>query len=951
MRRSVVLTGVIALLAGVLIFSLPWLTQQRERTEATPAVGPPAGGPLVPVDLKPGDEICVRDVPLDPDTRVARFRVPAGPGPDLRVSARGPGYQTGTDVPAGKRSDTLDVRIDPPGSSLRGEFCVRNDGSLKSAVLASQVGQKFARPRPYVNDFPLEQDMPLTFLRGGTQSVGARPGRIIDHAALFTVPPAWLLWLLLAVVALAVPACVLWAMAAAAAAPPEPVPAATNRARQLRLPVFATRIRSKSWQLARSAANRPALLLALFGVAAFAFLYLWASRVGAFQNDEEQTVYFARWITHHLPEGLWDFSLLQRGLQRLEMYVIAFGLGVFGSPGGFRFAHAVNAATFASACVPAYLLARAIGARVGYALIAGVLVVAVPWTVYATTLLTEPLGYPLAIWTVWAIARAVMDPRPRTELVALAVLFVALLTRTGFLALIPVLPLAVVLHELRFGERPLGRLVRGFPARHVVLMGVAAVAVFGVLLSFAGVLPSPSELAGSYGTSLVLDWAGWVKRMGYWASRVVAGTGFVPFAVGLPWIVAELIRPRSPQRHAYALVAALFTVLLLYGSGPAGFEERYAIYFAPPLIIAAVYALDRRDLSPGWVVAGGLFGALLLRGHDWVAENGPYGFFVGPAESFYARVGLLRLDRYVPNGWMSLRTAAFLVALGVTALIAYAFTRRPRAATTAGVLLAALVVLQLAQGSYAIGKFVDLAGARFGPTNAQRAWVDKAMDGKGQTAIVATGIGNNVHFDPVWRDLQFWNNSIRGQYTPGPTSVALPPGDYGGDFIADIKNGDVRGKPPLPRYVIVPRDFQQYGLAGRPVARPSYAAADLWLRDDPAHLRFVVNDTEPDGVLTEGATGKVRFYARGLAGGQCGHIPLVAAQRATGTDRPIPYRVGDKRGVIPAAGQITVELPLEFNGKPYIEVPVSARGKVTTADGRVFAARILSIDVGPCKGG
>jgi hypothetical protein len=418
-------------------------------------------------------------------------------------------------------------------------------------------------------------------------------------------------------------------------------------------------------------------------------------------------------------------------------------------------------------------------------------------------------------------------------------------------------------------------------------------------------------------------------------------------------LVAELVRPRSPERHAFALVAALFTVLLLYGSGPAGFEERYAIYFAPPLIVAAVYALDRRDLAPGWIAAGGLAGALLLRGHDWVADTGPYGFFVGPAESFYARVGLLRLNGYIPGEWISLRTAAFVVALGVTAVVAYAFTRRPRAATTATVVLVALVGLQLAQSQYAIGKFVDLAGARFGPSNADRAWVDRAMKGRGQTAIVATGIGNTGHFDPVWRELQFWNNSIRGQYTPGVTGVQLPPGDYGGDLIADIRTGDVRGQPPLPRYVIVPRDFQQYGLAGHAVERPSYAAADLWMRDDPAHLRFVVNDTEPDGALIEGQTGTVRFYARGLdaAARQCGHVPLVAAQQASGTDRAIPYRIGDKRGVIPAAGQITVELPLDFGGKPFVDVPVRARGAVKTPDGRVFAARILSIDAGPCKGG
>src|SRR4051812_3572401 len=120
MRRAALVTGAVVFIAGALLFLVPWLTEQRELPESTPALGPPPPGGLVPVGLNPGDEICVRDVPLDRDTRVARFQVPPGAGPALAVSLKWPGYTTGTRVPAGRRNGTMQVRVPPPPASVRG---------------------------------------------------------------------------------------------------------------------------------------------------------------------------------------------------------------------------------------------------------------------------------------------------------------------------------------------------------------------------------------------------------------------------------------------------------------------------------------------------------------------------------------------------------------------------------------------------------------------------------------------------------------------------------------------------------------------------------------------------------------------------------------------------------------------------------------------------------------
>ena len=65
---------------------------------------------------------------------------------------------------------------------------------------------------------------------------------------------------------------------------------------------------------------------------------------------------------------------------------------------GLHNAHVLNAWVMSSACIPAFLLARRVTGRRWPAYALALVTVCTPWIVYATTLLTEVVGYPAFTW-------------------------------------------------------------------------------------------------------------------------------------------------------------------------------------------------------------------------------------------------------------------------------------------------------------------------------------------------------------------------------------------------------------------------------------------------------------------------------------------------------------------------------------------------------------------------
>lgn len=609
------------------------------------------------------------------------------------------------------------------------------------------------------------------------------------------------------------------------------------------------------------------------------------------------------------------------------------------------------------------------GAGPRWSLLAGLLVVAVAWAVFAVSFLTEALAYPVFAWTLWAVWRAVADPRPGTEAGALAMLVLAALTRSAFGVLVLLLPLAAAVQELRFaalrtkgpdpavrkkGARPLSCVWR----RHRLLLAAMAVGVAAVAVSSVGIGPDWHKAAGDYGTPFGIQWDYAAPKTAFYASRVVTGVGFLPFAVGLPWLLRELAAPRSPGRHAYAIVGIAAIVILVYASQSAGTDERYVIYFGPIVTIAAVVALARRDLSPWLVAAGGLLAAVLLWRHGWNPNGGPYGFYIGPSETFYARVVLLRLGGHLPGG-LSLQTASFVLALGLAAVCAFAFTRGRRAATTAAVLLALLVVVQLWQSQYAVSSFVRTAGERYGgPSLEQRAWVDGAIHGRSKAAVIALAEANTAAWDPTWQELQFWNTSIWSVFSVTPPGIQVPIGDYAGLLRPDDATGAVRSTRPVPEYGLVPRAYADYGFAGTVAAASPYLPVDLVRLSRPLQARFHVVGPAPDGGVGPRDGVSIRFFRRGLtpADGWCARVSLTAPG-GTAAQPPLRWRLGPRAGTVPAgkagpAGRVPAGravAPLRFGGAAHVDLRLEL-GPSVRVGGRSPAGRIGRIEVVRCGG-
>jgi hypothetical protein len=297
----------------------------------------------------------------------------------------------------------------------------------------------------------------------------------------------------------------------------------------------------------------PVLVLLALGAAVAAWLQHWAVQTHAWGNDEELYRHFARAIARDFPLGVFDVDASYgRGIQRLHLLVFALPMTFTRSPAAFNIAHLLFVVGYVSAMIPVWLLARGAGLGRWKALVPAVLAVLVPWAVVTTSFLTEALGYGAFTWAVWAVWRAVVRPSTSGDVVALVVLTLAALTRTGFLLLAPLLPLAAVAQAWRFsatgasvGER-LRNLPRAVLRRQPLAIAVSSVALLILAGYWAGILPGgPGRVVGTYSSALpplddvVLKW----RTFG---SRIVAGTGFVFAAAALPWIVAQVRRPRSP---------------------------------------------------------------------------------------------------------------------------------------------------------------------------------------------------------------------------------------------------------------------------------------------------------------------------------------------------------------------------------------------------------------------
>lgn len=484
---------------------------------------------------------------------------------------------------------------------------------------------------------------------------------------------------------------------------------------------------------------------------------------------------------------------------------------------GYAWLKPLQALVVSLAAVPVYLYGRRLMPR-PYALLAAALALCYPLLLYAGFVMTEVLFYPLATLALLAVARAVQTSRRRDQLVALALIAAAVLTRVQAVVLVAAFALAAGLDALLARDR---RRLRAFWPLWLVLVGaaVAAVAQPGVFGSYAG------TLRGSYPLGAAL-------RLTYdHAAFVVLSTGVVPVFA----LVLLLLRVRDPAGRALVATAASATALVVVQVG--FFAARYSPHVlgrdlaALPPILFLVLALWLARGAPRPLVASGLVAFALL----CVLLPAPWGRLASStalADTF----DLALLYRLRGLG----ATNVVLVVALVLAALCLAARRRFTPVLPLAVL--ALLVAGTAVAAVEIDGRSDADRAAIvGPTPG---WIDQAAGGK-----VAYVYAGEAYWNTVWEE-RLWNGridhvlSLRPSRVPGPmpqTQASVP----------------ASGRLPIRERYAVASD--RLTFAGTPVAHLAQTGLDvsgltLWRLQAPARLSTVEHDVLPNGDMLGPAT-------------------------------------------------------------------------------------------------
>ncbi|HEY7693236.1 MAG TPA: hypothetical protein VH816_12920 [Gaiellaceae bacterium] len=614
--------------------------------------------------------------------------------------------------------------------------------------------------------------------------------------------------------------------------------------------------------------------------------------------------------------------------------------------GAFTAAHVVNAALFASAAIPVYLLGRRLVAP-GYALVAALLAVALPWAVNAAFVMSEPAAYPVFLWAVLACHVCITEPSGRSDALALVALALAFFTRTQFLFLAAVLPLAAIVTD---GPRQAFR-------RHRPL--AVAYAVGAVVVGVLAALGEADRLLGDYGVTAtqgsVLPAIAW-KSAAIHVDVLAVGLGIVPLLLGGGWAYSAL-RGESVRLRAFAALTAFSIPLLALETGsydvrfggPDVIRDRYLFYLAPLLLLATVVCLLQERLPLAGIAALTVFFAATAVFADFAPVAG---LWVDSPESV--------INGVIHDESGGLSAGVFVALCGVVlGVICLVLALVPRTAALAGVTVAVFCFGGAVAG-YAFYRLLTTNTPLGVPTTGKdrvRNWVDTVIPPGHSVAVLAYPLSRDNWGQSaiLWWDAEFWNNRAdRAFVAPDGTYTYTPfPSDV---LRLDFATGRFDGTGDAPEYVLANPNDARFGLAGPQTA----ANVGLVLRqvERPYRAEWATRGLDSDGWTRPGRPATVRLYA---APGEPARLATVtvllyAPSEATG---PVSYRLGAQSGTVapgilaqsvqtvclPAGGHADLELtadrsatidgpPLGPTRGPVREVGVAVSGVGVTNEQR-----------------
>lgn len=578
------------------------------------------------------------------------------------------------------------------------------------------------------------------------------------------------------------------------------------------------------------------------------------------------------------------------------------------TPLAYALAKALNTALMCSAALPAYWLARQL-VRPAYALIVAAATIAGGGMLYHGYLTSESAAYPVFLLAVGVCVRALAAPSRRRDLLAVAVLLVAVLTRAQFV----VLPLVFLLSIVLVG-RPLRRHVAALTA-----LGAAAVLALVAGASSLGFYEGARTL--DYPLDETLRWTAWTAALLPFGAGLLVAPGA---ALGLVYA----LRDRRAAGRAFGVLTSLLVILMplqagLIASGESHKPfERY-VYYLVPLVFLAFFTFAERGVPARrfyGAAALGLAGLALLVPFASLALH-PFSFD-SPTLSAVETLGR----------WSSQGDAAAVFAAGgvLAALAAFALQRRPALLGAACVVVAFSIGVAAYAGDRRMTERTLASLAAAPPDWLERSGIDRAD--------VLALPGGSLHSGWV---LESWNRNVGRTFHLGDVPHdQLPYTEVGINPDGSVTTG--AGEPVRSRYLVVDEGGTQIELAGSLVSRPRVGLS-LYRTNGALRLRSFAT-----GFYTDGWIRSVASYD--VFGQGPGHYRIALALPAGRAPRQVELEAGSVRRTLELRPGETVSARLPAVGPLAIRVD---RADFVDADKprpRLVAARVTSLEFVAAKG-
>jgi hypothetical protein len=403
----------------------------------------------------------------------------------------------------------------------------------------------------------------------------------------------------------------------------------------------------------------------------------------------------------------------------------------------YELTQGIHAAFVSLAAIPAYLLCKRLRLSTWLAVAIAALAVAVPDGVYASSMLADPLAYPLVLTTIYMGVCLVEESTLGRQVVFALCSSLAVLARVQY----AVVPLAVLGAELvadRF--RILASLRRVWLA--LVLLVAPPVVLFATLGS--------QRVLGVYSHG---DHAVHPGSLALWIGReamlLAYASGWVLVPGALAGLGLALARPRRRAELAFAVTAVLLAGALLLEAAQIAdtdsqrFQERYLFTLVP--LLAVAFGLYVQRGLPLRIPVGICSGALLL-----LAARVPLSGYAAAHNKDDSPTlwAVLRLEALVSVGNGALAIA--LVAGALSAIAALAAFRKLPAAVAVVAAIGACCALSAGAASY---DHLSSSSLRHS-LNPDLRWVDHAH--LGAVDLLAPP---GARKEQSWEQL-FWNTSV-----------------------------------------------------------------------------------------------------------------------------------------------------------------------------------------------